>query len=381
MANPYQYQGSGQGFLTDYSNLAAAGSAFQGFAQGFQNAQDSKMKRLEQQAQLEAIKTKTDREKFQSTIEAANQGFSQNSDGTLSPAALTPKQKGLNQLKAIGEGVKSTGEDEYGNPTGYETDPNSPKMQQVKAMANQRQTTNDFKQETQDRLKDAMDRREHEKVISRVNANPNIKQRLTQYQNLDNNLSNIANADVVTPEMFNEFQQSVRSNLGIKGTSGVDERSGTYLKSLGLKGESWAQFLSGVPQDIGQRNKFLEHIKNLAQLEQKNISGQFDKSLEAASSGHKSMYARRQDLKDDLKDALSAQRAQMETAPQQQDQQQGNTPPQGLVQPGILTRAAGMLGFGGQGPAPDVENYAKAHNISIQQAQAIKDARTQTGAR
>lgn len=48
-------------FLTDYSNLAGAGSAFQGFAEGFQNAQDSKMKRQEMQAKMDAMKQEQDR--------------------------------------------------------------------------------------------------------------------------------------------------------------------------------------------------------------------------------------------------------------------------------------------------------------------------------
>ncbi len=53
------------------------------------------------------------------------------------------------------------------------------------------------------------------------------------------------------------------------------------------------------------------------------------------------MYGRRPDLKDDLKDFLSAQKDQLES-PQQA------APPQGLVQPqqGFLGKAAGMLGFG-----------------------------------
>ena len=59
--NPYTYSGTGQGFLTDYSNLAGAGTAFQGFAEAYQNAQDRSMKKMETLAQIEALKAKTQR--------------------------------------------------------------------------------------------------------------------------------------------------------------------------------------------------------------------------------------------------------------------------------------------------------------------------------
>src|SRR6185503_12125820 len=98
MPNPYEYRGNGQGFLTDYSGLAAAGSAFQGFASAYQDAQDRSQKRLEQAAQIEALKAKADRDKFQNQIDAANQGYKQGPNGELQETALSPKVQGQNQL-------------------------------------------------------------------------------------------------------------------------------------------------------------------------------------------------------------------------------------------------------------------------------------------
>jgi hypothetical protein len=68
MANPYTYSGHGEGFLTDYSNISAAGSAFQGFVEGWQKASDSQMKQTEHAAQMEALKTKAEREVMQNSL-------------------------------------------------------------------------------------------------------------------------------------------------------------------------------------------------------------------------------------------------------------------------------------------------------------------------
>ncbi len=329
-------------FLTDYSGIAAAGEGFKSFAQAYQDAQDRQVKKQESQAKINAMNAQMDRDAQDQALKTHRDGFKQGPGGPtdLQPDQLNPKEQMDNQLKVFGEGGKIQ-KDAEGN-TSVVMDPNTPKAMAAKGMQAQRQTSNGFREESLDVRKDTIDRREHERVLTRINANPNIKTRLQQYQNLDNTLSNIANADHVTPEMFDEAQQAVRANLGIKGSSGVGERENTQMKSMGLNAERISEFLSFSPADIGKDNKFLGHIKNLAELEKKNISGQFAKSLEAASAGHKSMYTRRPDLMDDLKDAISAQSGQLDSAPQQ------SAPPQGLVQPqrGFLGKVGGMLGFG-----------------------------------
>ena len=71
MANPYgKPQG---GFLEDYSNIAAAGSAFQGFVKGMQDAEDrdykkrefeSKMKTMQADAEKNALEMQIKRQQF-----------------------------------------------------------------------------------------------------------------------------------------------------------------------------------------------------------------------------------------------------------------------------------------------------------------------------
>lgn len=345
--------------LTDYSNTAAAGAAFEGFAKALGDAQDKAIQRREHEAKLNAMQTQMEREKAQTQIEAFKNGLAPSATGGFEPRALAPRERAQNQLKAAGEGYKSTGTDELGYDTGYEFDPNSAKGKQIDA-------SNGYKREGLDVRRDRMDRGEHQQVINAVNRNPTLKSRLLQYQNLENALSNLTNAEHITPQQFHEAQQSIRSNLGIKGTSGVDERSGTYLNSLGLKSDNWNQFLTGVPQDMKPNDPFLKHIKNLAGLEQRNARAQYQKALQAASGGHSSMYSRRPDLQADLEDAILRQEQQIGPAQGAQ--------PTSLVQP-----KSALVPFGlGVGPHPEPQvpqEQAPAPHpqdaAAVQKAQAI----------
>ncbi len=371
------YTGNGAGFLTDYSNLAAAGSAFQGFADSYQKAQDSQMKRQEHEAQMEAVKSKMQREKDQSELDMMKQGVKRGASG-LEEIPLSPRQRSDNLLKVAGEGNKITSTDEMGNPTAIGYDPDTAKAKAIEASKFKISSGADFKRENQDRLHDAMDRREHEKVLARINANPGAKQKLGQMQGLDNALSIITDADHITPEQIHEFQQAIRGNMGMKGQSGVGEREETYFKSVGLNAARFKEFLTSDPASISKDSNLINHFKQLAKIERDNINKQYDRSLSAASSGHTSMYERRPDLKQDLKDAMDAQ----------QGQTQGNEaapiPPQGLVQPQSRGMLSGLLSpiFGSQADAappitePDVLDYARKHGITPEAAKAIKVQRT-----
>ena len=165
----------------------------------------------------------------------------------------------------------------------------------------------------EDRQQERLDNSNHQKTLQRLNNNPGLSQRLNQLQNLDNSLGLITDVDKVTPQQFQEFQQAVRSNLGIKGTSGVDERSGTYLTSLGLRADNFNQFLSADPQDIGKNNALLKHVTQLASIERRNAQSQYEKRLSAVTAGNESMYARRPDLKNDLDSAVGAWKGQLDS--------------------------------------------------------------------
>lgn len=341
-------------FLQDYSGLAAAGSAFEGFAKGLNDAQDRKYKRMQTEAEIEAVKAKMQREKDQSAIEAYKGGVILGPDGA-SERPFSARETEAENVKLWGEGGKK----DPNNPGQIVYDPNSAKAHQIDASKYKITSGNDFKQETQDRLHDAMDRREHERVLSRIASNKAVQQKLGQYQGLDNSLSIITQSDHITPEQIHEFQQAIRGNMGMKGQSGVSERDETYFKSAGLNAARWKEFLTGDPASIAKDSNLIKHFRQLAAIEQGNISSQYNKALSAASGGHDSMYNRRQDLKQDRKDAIQAYIEQIQAPPEQQSAPPAQ--PQGIVQPekqGFLARLGGLLGGGSpskaQAPADDL---------------------------
>lgn len=79
-------------FLNDYSGIAGAGSAFGSFAQAFSEAQDKKMKRLQQQAEMFALQTRLAREGVAQQMTLAKEGLSTQAPppGPPQPVAATP---------------------------------------------------------------------------------------------------------------------------------------------------------------------------------------------------------------------------------------------------------------------------------------------------
>lgn len=169
----------------------------------------------------------------------------------------------------------------------------------------------------------------HDRVVGRIQKDPVLTKQFTQYSNLNNALTNFANAPTATPQAFDELQQAVRSNLGIKAGSAVGERERTTMNSLGLNTDRMIQFLTGNPQDIARDAGFAKHIKDLAALEQKNIRSQVDKRINTLSAGHASMYKSRPDLRDDLNSLTET--ASSAYAPSAQTESQGSQPVSGGV--------------------------------------------------
>lgn len=316
-------------YKEDYSGLSAAAGALEGFS-------DSFMKGLEFNARLKSEAEKAKREAQDLAIKAHKEKIVFDpTTGAVSDRPLNREERVSQEIGAGEHGVRLR-RDESGNVTDWSYDPNSPKMIAAKTAGQIGLNRNDRAQENLENRKDIVDRREHENVLRRINSNPNVKQRLTQYQNLGNSLNLITQSDSLTPQQIMEFQQAVRSNLGIKGTSGIGERDETYFKTLGMNAANWKQFLTGDPAKLSKDSSLMHHFKQLAQIEQSSIAGQFDKSLKAASGGHKSMYDRRPDLLADLQDAVVHQKGQLEPVPQAPEAQ-------GLVAPGLVSPKKGFL--------------------------------------
>lgn len=132
--------------------------------------------------------------------------------------------------------------------------------------------------------------RAHSATVQAINKDPQLKERMTQYNNLGNSLSILANADTVTPQQLDEAQQSIRANLGIKGTGGVDERDRTRLNDVMLDVKRSLQKVTGKPQDVGADNAILAHVKNLANVERANVQAVNDARLNQVSQGQNWVY-------------------------------------------------------------------------------------------
>lgn len=193
---------------------------------------------------------------------------------------------------------------------------------------------------------------QHAKNLNRIDNNQNIKAKINQYQNLQGGLNNYLAADKKTPQAIDELQQTIRANLGIKGTSGVGEREKDYFNSLGLNSDRMTQFLTGDPVSIAADNGIVQHITQLANLESKNISSQMSKALETAGSGNASFYKKHPELYEDLKDHIKNvskqvggdQQVQAGLIPTQQ-------PTQSAAPSGLMNSVKGFLGLGQAAPA------------------------------
>lgn len=164
-------------------------------------------------------------------------------------------------------------------------------------------------------IDDRYDRINHAQVISKLKSDPLLNQRLTQYNNLSNALAIVADAKTLTPQQIAEFQQAVRSNIGVKGTGGVDERADTQIKTLGLNSANLRQFITGDPVELAKDSKLVHHLQDLARVEQANISKQKNARISALTSGFKSMYQRRPELWADVQDLSNQIGNQFESAP------------------------------------------------------------------
>lgn len=158
----------------------------------------------------------------------------------------------------------------------------------------------------------------HAQLMNKLDRDPILQKRLTQAQNLDNALGQVEATDNLTPQQILEVQQAIRSNLGIKGTSGVEERAGTYYNSAGMKGAALIQYLTGDPASLAKDSKLMDHIRGLARKEREMLSAQTDKRLNSVATGLGSVYKRRPDLKADFNEKVKTIKEQF-AAPQVSD--------------------------------------------------------------
>lgn len=144
----------------------------------------------------------------------------------------------------------------------------------------------------------------HKDVLNKIKTDKQVTARLAQMQNLQNAMDIINKADIVTPQQIHEFQQAVRNNIGLKGSSGVSERDETYIKSLGMNVANVKQFLTGTPQDVSNNPALIKHLKDLVRIEQANISKQADRRINSLAGGWGHLYKNNPAYKAELDAAI-----------------------------------------------------------------------------
>lgn len=155
------------------------------------------------------------------------------------------------------------------------------------------------------------DKNEHLNVLKSLDTDKTNTQRLASTSNIANSLGNFMNADISSPSQLEELQQTIRGSLGIKGPGGVNERERTYLETLAGNIQKAQQFWKG-PQDLKDPTKgpviraTIQHLKDIAQMEQQNFQNQADQRMGALVAGHEDVYGRHPDWRDQVQNKINA---------------------------------------------------------------------------
>ncbi len=168
-------------------------------------------------------------------------------------------------------------------------------------------------QMTNDQRSQYQGERIHNQNVKDVVNDPMVNSLITTSSNLNNAISNFKQGGA-TPQELDELQQSVRSNLGIKGNSGVSERGNTYLTSLGIDKDRFLQKFTGNLQDTMKSDpQFANVVLKIADNERQNKLAQAKAQMSKKAAAHKSFYNQpgNEGRKADLQDAIDQQLGQM----------------------------------------------------------------------
>ena len=193
----------------------------------------------------------------------------------------------------------------------------------------------------------------HKDIVGKIKTDKVLGSRLTQFSNLQNALTAVEKPDVTPVQQVAELQQAIRKNMGIGGSSGVSERSHTYMDSVGMNAAGFQQFLTGDPVDVAKNHpELLNHIKQVARIEMEQIAKQKDSRLKTLTAGaDETVYARNPKMKRDLDSAAQAAGAQFAD-------DAASTPASGGEIPPIKGEARDGYVFKGGDPA-DSANWEK----------------------
>lgn len=113
-------------FNDEYASIGSLGGAVKGAIQGWQDAEDRKMKRMEMEARMEAHKAEKERNEFLDQLTMRDKGFAKDpATGQLVPDVSSRRTQAIEKLAPHGLVPQL---DEQGNVTGTSYDPEYLKM-------------------------------------------------------------------------------------------------------------------------------------------------------------------------------------------------------------------------------------------------------------
>lgn len=135
-----------------------------------------------------------------------------------------------------------------------------------------------------------LDDQNYRTVLNKLDNDKQLKDRLNQVQNLQGVFSILGDTQHLTLQTFNDAQQLLKKNLGIQGQNSLSERDKTQIENLGLNAENLSQIVFGKVGDIKKDNPFVQHLADLANVENQNAGDFFERRLKAVSSGFPDLF-------------------------------------------------------------------------------------------
>ena len=154
----------------------------------------------------------------------------------------------------------------------------------------------------------------HKANIDKLDKDPELKRQLVNYNKLNGADTMIQGAKVITPEIVEEYHNTIRGVLGIQGGGGIDERAHTRMRNLGLDAARVEEILFSKPVDVARNKELMDHFKQIAGVESQNIKKQYAARMNSVQGGHGSMYKKYPHLAADLSDKAQLMGQQMEEA-------------------------------------------------------------------
>ena len=363
------YANEGAGFVTDYSNLAGAGSAFDSFAKAFQNAQDQKVKNQEVQARIAAMQTQQQRDATDQAIKLKASGLQQEPTGELTDAPATARSKG----QTIMEGAKSgfTPQfDENNEVTGTKADPNSMAYMKAMAQANASSLRGKASMDRNDISRDA----QSSAAVKHIHDDKVLVPMRGQAANIDKGLETLNGSADHKPSWLeiNEVAQDYASALGgAKGSSDFKLKQSeqeSFDKAWGdIKGHVGSD--PDQPADQSYVDFYKKFGGRLKDVYDKQMSARAQNLLVGSQKAYKhnpDAYEAMKEAADLYKDGSWRGSADVQSTAPQAPQQQAPPPQGGLVpkQQGMLGTTMGLLGFGPKAqaaaptPAPHPQDAA-----------------------